>query len=347
MEKRCCFCETTSLDELLGPFYTLSEYNFHSNCLVFSSDIRQNPDRTKGLNGFETKTIETTLYWGQKRTCTVCSKKGATMNCAGGDDNNSLPCEATYHLPCALQMKNTLHVYHQRTYCFEHIPYECIFDFDKITGIHFVTDCCKQIFSHENCTKTWVQEAKALSKCPNCLNGTEFKNSAKTMFSQSISNECPSFAQQLDQGFDLECIAKRCKCKDTAPGGERSSHCQTPRDKFNLIECNYCGSNAIHRVCGRLGRKTKPEWICPACIPGADLPSETERQSKKRKRAPENLGTNKKTVGNKGAASASATATIKKQPSKCVPPREIASKNIRRNRRGDSNAKLQNNGKIK
>ncbi|XP_065222807.1 PHD finger protein 7-like [Planococcus citri] len=254
MKKICVFCGTSSLDDELGPFYQIFGKYFHSNCLVFSSDIRQSRDKTIGLHGFDPDNIQTAVNYGQERKCIFCSEKGATIRCEGGKKSH---CGISFHLPCALDSETTVHVYYKKfdSYCSEHNPFKCIYCRKPVTGINFVTDCCKRIYSHEECLKENVMDAEALSKCPLCLN--DFN--------------------EATQEIELKCAAEICKC----PRG-RLHHEQDT--EFELVPCANCGSDGIHQICGRI--RGTDDWICKSCDPRSDdLHVKSKDGRKIRKRA--------------------------------------------------------------
>lgn len=288
MEKVCKFCGSSSQEEILGPFHQMNKSHFHSNCLAFASNIRKYADKTKS--------IELALRRGRNRICTFCQQKGATIVCS------EKKCKTSFHLSCAIKSEQTLHLHFDKfeSYCLDHIPHKCIFDYDPIVGIRTEkskSQCCQQIYSHDECIKKYVEQGKATSKCPICFNEKIFKESFEAAFDMKISHRRASYARRQSMTYDLQCASDKCVCP-------RGSLFHKEYSEYELISCEYCGSSAIHKICG----KVQNTWICKACDTASEPPSEAYdystpvNKTKKRKRKLEILQSNKKLSADKNVS---------------------------------------------
>ncbi|XP_075226646.1 uncharacterized protein LOC142327445 isoform X2 [Lycorma delicatula] len=276
-DQTCVFCEANIVDELkLGTIYKYGSIVTHYFCLLLSSNMEQNGQDDEGIYGFLPVDIEKEVKRGKKLRCTICRKRGATLNCS------VTKCKVVFHLPCGVN-KGSLHQFYGqfKSFCVLHRPRQrinedilklartepgtCPICYDTIVLNHDSTmwaPCCKKnAFFHRNCVQKLANSFGSYAfRCPLCNDQHLFTKTMKD-FGIYIPERDASWEQEENAFQELlfrhnRCDAQKCIC----PHG-REFNKQTSR--WHLILCRLCGSKGIHNAC-RL--KKSNEWQCDNCI---------------------------------------------------------------------------------
>ncbi|XP_025268901.1 uncharacterized protein LOC112639372 isoform X2 [Camponotus floridanus] len=277
--KVCCFCNLTEDDELkYGKFYEYNGIVTHYYCLLLSSNMEQKGNDDEGILGFLIEDIQKELRRGKRLTCSYCKKIGATLGCC------NVRCRRTFHFPCGLKDGSLYQYFGEfRSYCINHRPKQqidehilkqispldntlCYICYNKVNPIDFVktlwAPCCKKnAFFHHKCIQQLALSTGYFFKCPLCNNNKDFQN-AMLEYGIFIPNQDASWELEPNAFEELlyrhdQCDAVNCLC----PKGRKHV---SSNAKWELILCQTCGSQGIHRACGQL-KWADPVWECTEC----------------------------------------------------------------------------------
>uniref|UniRef100_A0A9L0J4H5 PHD finger protein 7 n=1 Tax=Equus asinus TaxID=9793 RepID=A0A9L0J4H5_EQUAS len=91
----CLLCLREPGDpEKLGEFLQKGDLSMHYFCLILSSKLPQRAQSNRGFYGFLPEDIKKEAARASMKTCFVCKKKGAAINCQKDH------CIRNFHLPC-------------------------------------------------------------------------------------------------------------------------------------------------------------------------------------------------------------------------------------------------------
>ncbi|XP_043462179.1 putative uncharacterized protein DDB_G0277255 isoform X2 [Leptopilina heterotoma] len=291
--KVCCFCGLADINELeYGKIYELGNIVTHYYCLLLSSMMQQKGRDDQGILGFLSADIEKEVKRGKRLVCYHCKKNGATLGCC------NTKCKRIFHLPCGLKA-GSLHQFYSefRSYCINHRPKQlidgrvleevqnaettlCYICYDNVNYRDILAmlwaPCCKKnAFFHRKCVQQLANSSGYFFKCPLCNNKKEFQEAMLEhgifIPSQDASWELvPNAFQELLYRHN-KCDAETCVC----PKGRNHSGSNA---KWELVLCQMCGSQGIHRHCGHL-KWTTSLWECDDCRLILDKSSLVNRQN--------------------------------------------------------------------
>ncbi|XP_011881897.1 PREDICTED: uncharacterized protein LOC105569778 [Vollenhovia emeryi] len=275
----CVFCNSSEDNELeYGKIYEHNGIVTHYYCLLLSSNMEQKGNDDEGILGFLAEDIQKELRRGKRLVCSYCRKSGATLGCCNSK------CKCIFHFPCGLK-NNSLHQFFGefRSYCAKHRPKQqidneilkqtssvdkvlCYICYDNVNTEDLMktlwAPCCrKDAWFHRTCVQQLALSAGYFFKCPLCNNKRDFQ---KTMLEHGI------FVPSQDASWELvpdafqellythnRCDASKCLC----PKGRKYT---SSNAKWELTLCRTCGSQGIHKACGRL-KWANPIWDCKEC----------------------------------------------------------------------------------
>lgn len=272
----CSFCKQNISDELkYGKIYKRGDVVTHYFCMLFSSQMEQNGRDEDGILGFLLSDIKKEITRGSKMECVYCHNEGATINCS------AKTCKRTFHFPCGVINEALYQFSGQfRCFCVQHrrpqmVPQSmckssetmicvmCQEEVRKTPSVNTIwAPCCKTAWFHKDCIQKMAVNAGYFFKCPNCNNKEEFRKEMPKcgiyIPDQDASWELePNAFQELNERYS-SCDAEICEC----PRGRDYS----PQEGlWEIILCNFCGSQGIHSKCGENSIDLKGQWLCPLC----------------------------------------------------------------------------------
>lgn len=273
--EKCVFCNLNIIDEFhLGKIYKNEDVIVHYFCLLFSSHLPQNGTDEEGILGFLLSDIKKEVKKNNKTVCSYCYLPGATLVC------RAKKCKVKFHLPCGVE-NNSFHTFYGQfnSYCSAHrrvqVPYCLLSSTDIIICVICQADiepkpsintiwapCCGITWLHRECVQRYSLSAGYFFKCPNCNNGDLFRQEML---------ECGIYIPDQDASWETEpdsfrelyerhntCDADEC----LSPKGRSFTRL---RGKWKLILCNTCGSQGIHKECGKIFTNKFELWTCCLC----------------------------------------------------------------------------------
>ncbi|XP_048504755.1 uncharacterized protein LOC105690534 isoform X3 [Athalia rosae] len=284
----CHFCGCDEENEIkYGKLWNQDGIITHYYCLLLSSNMEQNGEDDQGILGFMPADIQKELRRGKKLSCCYCKRSGATLGCCHAR------CKRVFHLPCGLQA-GSLHQFFGefRSYCVthriqqkidEHIKQEaaaagtviCCICYDDVSPNNTIrtlwAPCCrKNAWFHRDCVQRLALSAGYFFKCPLCNNKQEFQQ-AMLDHGIFIPHQDASWELVPDAFQELlhrhnSCDAVECLC----PKGRDHTSVNA---KWELVLCQLCGSQGIHKACGNL-KWSNSTWDCAQCANMLDKASD-------------------------------------------------------------------------
>ncbi|KAL5239440.1 hypothetical protein ACI65C_006850 [Semiaphis heraclei] len=275
--KACMLCGKKDISEkLYGLMYQLNDVIVHCYCILLSSNAVQNGADNEGIWGFLLKDIKAELVRGSKEICVYCNKKGATISCCG------VKCRKVFHLPCGLK-NGSMHQYFLsfKSFCQEHripqiidsselqnsTPSQCAICKDAVTRSRSPNSiwapCCKHnAWFHRECIQDLALSAGYFFKCPLCNDVEKFKPRMLTLGIYIPSRDAswetvPNAFAELSER-QIICSIETCLCPH-----EEKRKFQHAFGSWEILPCNFCGSNGTHRLCSSI--KIGKDWYCTVC----------------------------------------------------------------------------------
>ncbi|KAG1671432.1 G2/M phase-specific E3 ubiquitin-protein ligase [Nymphon striatum] len=270
----CVFCGSEDNNELkLGKMYKKENIHVHYYCMLFSSGLKQaGVSDNDGILGFLPKDIRAESRRGSRLKCYYCKKKGATVGCC------SRNCRRAFHLTCGLDA-DSMHQFFGTfcSFCAQHRPQQeivgngesssvncpiCLNSVEvAISSSSIRSPCCNNSWFHRICIQKQALNAGYFFKCPMC-NDQEIFQEEMLRYGIYVPQQDASWEREENAFQELlfrhnHCDAKICICPNGRDYDREGS-------KWEVKLCALCGSQGIHKQCGRL-RSLNTRWECTSC----------------------------------------------------------------------------------
>ncbi|XP_018590207.1 G2/M phase-specific E3 ubiquitin-protein ligase [Scleropages formosus] len=264
-----------------GEKITLKHHNLtvHYFCLLMSSGVYQRGDEDEGIYGFLVEDIKREIRRSSRLACTVCKKKGASVGC------NIKSCRKVVHLPCGIQEQFIFQFTGQfPSFCREHCPTQtnsqpscpstplsCSICLEFVEPVLSYTvlkcPCCHSSWFHRDCVQHQAYSAALFFfRCTICNNKDKFQQEMLRM-GIHIPERDASWELEENAYGELLQVYQRCDAlKCISHKGRKYS---TQEGKWEILRCNFCGSNGTHRKCASL-KLFETKWVCDVCRPAAN-----------------------------------------------------------------------------
>jgi len=280
MPTECVVCCSSQPVLSCDKIYTVQDVSAHFLCLLFSSGLEQKGDDSDGIEGFLIGDIMKEVRRGSRLRCSFCRKKGATVGCA------EKKCKKKYHPICGQEQGCLFQYFDEfKSFCKDHRRIEdlnlCKIDVGNAScsicqeEIEFKdpfkilwVPCCHSYF-HKNCIQCQaISAGDEHLRCANCNNGPEFMEKLKVsgiyIPEQDASWEQEGRFEDVDKEIILVCSARSCSC----PNEDGRSFHDGGGGPWEIVICESCGSEAIHKKCASLNKTLAKSWNCGTCRKG-------------------------------------------------------------------------------
>ncbi|XP_050404720.1 uncharacterized protein LOC126820657 isoform X2 [Patella vulgata] len=288
----CCFClSNKDKEEEFGKLIRKNGFTVHYFCLLFASGLCQRGRTDKeGIFGFLSPDIDKEITRGSRLRCEYCKNVGATIGCV------VTSCRKKFHLVCGIE-NGSLHQFYDtfRSFCSDHRPHQsdvkkgksktvvCPMCMCNVTASCSITTmkstCCKNAWFHRNCIQRYSLSAGLhFFKCPMCNDKNKFQ-SEMLEFGIYIPDQDASWETEPNAFNELLERHNRCDAdKCNSPLGREHENAS---GKWELILCDYCGSQGSHVGCDGLYPINRKDQICQDCW-DINLKAESEKKTGKK-----------------------------------------------------------------